>query len=228
VRVVALYPSGADALSELYGISSDVIRVIPRGVPTRGFGVADGLQRDRARTDLGLDPAISWVAYVGALSREKDPLLAIESLAHLPEDVGLVVAGGGPMSAEVRTRARAFGPRVQLLGVTDAVNSVYSASEALVLPSHTEGVPGSAIEAGLSGLPVVSFDVGGVSSVVLHEKTGLLVDGRTPLVLASAVTRAIANRSEWGTAAREHCLASFSMESVGGAWKTLIDEVTEE
>ena len=224
-RVVALYPGAADTLARLYGLDRDRIRIIPRGVPEQRFQPAVDEQRQSAATLLGLDPARRWVAYVGALSAEKDPVLAIDAMEHLPDEVGLVVAGGGSLEAEVVARAAALGERVQVLGPVDDVRPVYAAAAALVLPSRTEGIPGAAVEASLCGLPVVAFAVGGVPSVVLDRRTGRLVDERTAAALASAVLEAVEQRTEWGPEARTHCQEHFSMRSVGRAWEQVIDEV---
>jgi len=225
-RVVALYPGAAYTLIDLYRLDRSTIRIIPRGVPEDRFQPSTVAERSAAQERLGLDPNRSWVAYVGALSEEKDPLLAIDAVAHLGEDVGLVVAGGGPLGSAVTRRATAFGDRVRLLGTVDDVGPVYAASDALVLPSRTEGIPGAAVEAGLCALAVVSFRVGGVPSVVLDGSTGVLVDERRPEALAAGISDAMAHRASYGTAARAHCLEHFSMRSVGRAWEQLIDEVT--
>ena len=49
------------------------------------------------------------------------------------------------------------------------------ALDALVLTSRTEGVPGVLIEAGMSGVPAVTTDVGWVREVVLDGVTGAVV-----------------------------------------------------
>jgi glycosyltransferase involved in cell wall biosynthesis len=113
-----------------------------------------------------------------------------------------------------------------VLGPRDDVRPVYDAADALVLPSHTEGIPGAAIEAALSGLPVVSFPVGGVPSVVVSGRTGILVDSRNPASVAEALEIAVDRRAEWGMAGRQRCLEMFSMESVGAAWERVVADVS--
>lgn len=195
-------------------------------MPAERFQPATTAARSDAVERLALDRDRSWVAYVGALSDEKDPLLAVEALGHLGDDIGLVIAGGGALETEVTSAAAMFGDRVRMLGTVDDVRPVYAAADALVLPSRTEGIPGAAVEAGLCGLPVVAFGVGGVPSVVLNEATGILVDERRPVAVAAAIRDAIDNGSSYGEAARAHCLKQFSMRSVGRAWEQVIDEVT--
>lgn len=224
--VVALYPGAADALVGAYRLDPARVRVIPRGVPEDAFEPADATARRRSLDVLGLDPARRWIAYVGALSAEKDPLLAVDALGYLPDDVGLVVAGDGPLGEDVRIRAAHFGDRCRLLGTVRDVAGVYAASSVLVLPSRTEGIPGAVVEAGLAARPAVAFPVGGIPGVVLDGVTGRLAGKRTPAAVAAALVEVLERPDDLGRAARAHCLAHFCMSRVGAAWEQVVADVT--
>lgn len=226
-RVVALYPDAARTLIRSYRLDPAAVRIIPRGVPADRYRPSNAGERRAALEALGLDPDRRWLAYVGSLSAEKDPLMAVEAMAHLPDDVGLLIAGGGPMTEEVRRVAQPLGERCRLLGVVGDVRPVYAACDVLVLPSRTEGIPGAAVEAGLCGLPVVSFAVGGVPSVIEHGVSGVLVDRRQSEDYAAGVSQALEQHRAMGDAARLHCEADFSMASVGAAWQRVIDELLD-
>lgn len=106
-----------------------------------------------------------------------------------------------------------------------------AASDVVVIPSRTEGIPAVAIEAGLSGVPVVATDVGGVSSAVLDGVTGVLVD--PPVIagdgfvssLGMALRTALADRESLGSAGRGRCLEHFTMDRVAQQWAALIKRV---
>ncbi len=51
----------------------------------------------------------------------------------------------------------------------------YEDSYCLVHPTYIDNSPNSVCEAQLSGLPVIATNVGGVSSLIEHKKTGLLI-----------------------------------------------------
>ncbi len=223
--IVALYPDAALSLANLYRIDPQRIRIIPRGVPAQRFHPADDAERIAAREHLGLAQDRRWLAYLGALSPEKDPRLALDALALLPPDVGLVIAGDGSMQAEIAEAAKSFGDRVRLLGVVDDVRPVLAASDALILPSKTEGIPGAAIEASLSGLPVIATRVGGVPTVVTDGVGGFLITPGSAVELAHATLRALEQRDEMGARARAICLEKFSMRPVGAAWEGVIEEL---
>jgi glycosyltransferase involved in cell wall biosynthesis len=223
--VVALYGAAADFLVERYRADPDRLCIIPRGVPVDRFAPSSPTRRAAARAELGLDHRLRWVAYVGSLSIEKDPLLAVAAIGAAGPEIGLVVAGDGPLADEVRRASAPWQDRIRLLGAVGDVRPVYAAADALVLPSRTEGIPGAAVEAGLCGLPVVGFPVGGVPEVVEQEVTGLLVETRDPSVLAAALAVAVERRDAWGAAGRQRCRDRFSMESVGAAWDDLVTEI---
>ncbi|MFZ4518096.1 MAG: glycosyltransferase [Microthrixaceae bacterium] len=223
-RVVALYDGARDSLVRAYSLDPARVRVIPRGVPADRFPEAGPAERAEALARLGLDPSRRWLAYVGALSEEKDPLLAVRALRDLPDDVGLVVAGGGPLEADVASEAAGLGERCRLLGTVADVTTVHAAATALVLPSRTEGIPGAVVEAGLTGRPAVAFAVGGVPSVVVDGVTGRLVAERTPDAVASAAVDVLDAAAAMGAAARAHCLQHFSMATVGAAWSEVVRE----
>lgn len=76
-----------------------------------------------------------------------------------------------------------------------------------MLPSRSDARPRSIIEAMSLGIPVVASDVGGIPSLVLHERSGLLVPAEDAGALAAALARLIqspALREQMGAAGRLH------------------------
>jgi len=100
-----------------------------------------------------------------------------------------------------------------------------AAADVVVLPSDTEGQPRVAIEAGLSGLPVVATRVGGLAEIVEDGSTGFLVPPGDATRLAEGVRAARAAREWMGMAARQHCAARFDMSMVAVRWRTLLTSV---
>jgi glycosyltransferase involved in cell wall biosynthesis len=68
----------------------------------------------------------------------------------------------------------------------DQLWQTYHEAMCLVHPSHVDNSPNSICEAQLAGLPVVASNVGGVSSLIEHKRTGLL-SSLNPAELADAV-----------------------------------------
>jgi glycosyltransferase involved in cell wall biosynthesis len=110
-----------------------------------------------------------------------------------------------------------------LLGATDRPQRAFAAADVVVIPSDTEGQPSVAIEAGLSGLPVVATRVGGLAEVVQDGGSGFLVPPGDHSALAESIRAALSRRSEMGAAGRRHCLAHFDLGQVADAWLQLLD-----
>jgi hypothetical protein len=91
--------------------------------------------------------------------------------------------------------------------------------------SKMEGLGSAAIAAMASGVPVVASGVGGLTEVVEHERTGLIVrDGD----YASAVRRLLDNpnlAAEMGAAGREKAMREFSVEKMVEATLNAYNEI---
>jgi glycosyltransferase involved in cell wall biosynthesis len=129
---------------------------------------------------------------VGRLSPEKnvDGLLRAAALAgQMSPSFRLMIAGDGPCSADLKELAAelALGDRVRFLGEVRDVPALLLGAGLFVLPSLTEGISLTLLEAMARGLPVVTTRVGGNPEVVVEGETGFLVAPRAPVELARAM-----------------------------------------
>ncbi len=194
------------------------LMVIHNGIDPTAFapaaGFADGGRaRLRRVLRLGIEPA---VVMVGRLAPPKDPFTLLEALDGLP--VGrIVIAGDGPLRPRVEATARRVGlaDRVTLLGFHDDIPALLRACDIFALPSHWEGLPLAVIEAMMAGLPVVATSVGGLSELVEHGVTGLLVPAGDVRALREALAGLLADeglRSRMGHAGQRRALEHFTAE----------------
>ncbi len=219
--VVPLFEGARAALVER-GLRPEQVHVIPNGVPLDRFPPASGTARAEARRALGIDPGARVVLALGALSEEKRPGWMVH-LAEHHRDWTVVLAGDGPLLDEVR-RSTSRLANLIILGGTDPVLALHAA-DVVGLPSRTEGHPAAAIEAGLVGLPVVATDVGGTADVVVHGRTGWLVDPEDPVAFDAAVGEALEDGTGRGDAARAWCEERFALDLVAERWAALLEEV---
>lgn len=206
---------------------------IPNGRRTERF---DGLDRPaaaaRLRAELALDDDVALVGLVGYLVAQKQPQHAVEALASLRRagtDAHLVVAGSGPLSGALATRAAELGLRehVSLLGHRDDVAQVLGALDALVLTSASEGIPGIVVEAAMAGCPVVTYPLGGVAEVVDDGVTGVVLGQGDPDALAEVLRDLLGDpvrRAAMGVAARRRG-ADFAMASVAPRYELRLLEL---
>ncbi|MGH9114762.1 MAG: glycosyltransferase [Acidimicrobiales bacterium] len=220
--VVALWRGSAVWWHERLRVPAERITVIPNAARASDFPPATPEQRRAARSELGLPAGEPVVLCMGALSPEKRVDLAIRAVASL-DGVHLAVVGDGPERQRLESLGAAVpGGRVRFLGGSDRPRRALAAADAVVVCSDTEGQPAVAIEAGLSGLPVVATAVGGLAEIVEDGRTGLLVPAGDALRLAAAVRAALDRHDELGRAAAAYCVERFDLSVVAERWLELL------
>lgn len=220
--VAAVSPQSARVLTDWVGVPGSKVRVLRNFRDPQRFRPRADDERRTARGAHGLPDDAPVVVWMGSLSREKRPDLAIDVARAMP-GVTVVMAGGGPEAPRLTAPAREAGAR--MLGPIAEPERLLGAADALLLTSDTEGVPGVAIEAGLSGLPVASTRVGFVDDVVVDGETGRLAPAGDGPGLAEALRECLARAGDWGPAALAHCSTTFTPEVVVPAWEALLRDV---
>lgn len=158
--------------------------------------------------------------FVGRLSAQKGLDVLLRAMARMRSSVSLDVVGDGDERANLESLARelAIGDRVQWHGSLPNHRLVpfYRSAAALVVPSIDEGLGLVAVEAQLCEAPVVASDSGGLTDVVQHQRSGLLVPPGDADALATALDELLARPDRGaalGAAGRLHALATFAPES---------------
>jgi glycosyltransferase involved in cell wall biosynthesis len=129
------------------------------------------------------------VLTVARLARQKglgtllDAAVAWQDLVPRPL---LLVAGEGPLAAQLRDKATALGVDAEFLGQVAGVPALLAAAAVFVLPSQWEGQPLALQEALRAGKPVVATRVGGIPGLT-GEDAALLVTPGDARALAAAV-----------------------------------------
>ena len=122
----------------------------------------------------------------------------------------LVIAGQGPLAAELQAQAASLGLTVRFAGQRRDVPALLAAADVFVLPSVWEGQSLILQEALRAGVPIVATRVGG-NSGLLGEDAAILVPGGDAHDLAAAVRAvlgdpALAARLREAAAARARTL----------------------
>lgn len=214
-RTTALVAVGAQTRDDLLatGIGRpDQFHVVPPGVT-----MPAAPRRSDARAELGLPITRPVVAYVGRLTAVKRPdrfLHVIQRVSAVRPDVTFVVLGDGELLDEFRRHAEPLGSCVRLVGWRSDVETVYAASDVVVLTSDNEGMPVSLIEAAHIGRPAVTTRVGSAAEVVEDGVTGF-VTSADEVDLAASVLDLLADsdlRSRMGAAASKRAAVEFSTD----------------
>jgi glycogen(starch) synthase len=180
-----------------------------------------------------IDNALPWVCaappsvsfepprllFVGRLVAEKGLDAVMSALpplfTRLPQ-ARLVVAGDGPLRAHLEAQAAELKltPYIRFVGAVspEAVRDLMAESSIVIVPSRVEGFGLVALEAAMMGRPVVATDVGGLSQLVQHGATGLLVAGDDRRGFVRAIETLIHDTEaarRLGATARQRALSRF-------------------
>ena len=126
------------------------------------------LPQDSAIILMGADGGISNPRKGGDLLKEAITIL--NQFSNL--QIELIIFGQNNSDNKIE-----WPKKVHWLGaVTDdrILRLVYSASDVMVVPSRQEAFGLTAMESLACGTPVVAFDIGGLSDIVLHKENGWL------------------------------------------------------
>jgi sugar transferase (PEP-CTERM/EpsH1 system associated) len=212
------------------------IRVLPNGVDTSRFA-----QRPRERAEtrqrLGLDDESLVLGAVGRLVPIKEHatlLQAAEILLSRGVPVQVLLVGSGPELEKLQeftaTSPRLSG-RVVFTGAVSDVPALLSAMDVFVLPSRSEGMSNTLLEAMASSLPIVATRVGGNPELVEEERTGILFKPGDVMALAAILERIGRDsslRQELGQAARRRAVEHFSLEGMIERYRTLYVELARK
>ena len=207
-----------DMVAQLIRLGAPREKVIynPYGVETEKF------------TKATIATAPLRVLSVGRFVEKKAPYLTIlafkKVLERLPEAT-LVMVGAGLLHDMCRQLIKALHIEnaVELKGVLDHTGVVRLMQQSRVFAQHSlvpasgdvEGTPVAILEAGASGLPVVSTRHAGITDVVIEGKTGYLVNEGDVDSMAHGIFELLSNpklASQMGNEAREHICKNYTMD----------------
>jgi glycosyltransferase involved in cell wall biosynthesis len=136
------------------------------------------------------------ILFLGRLGPEKGVPQLVMAFASLGAKSGwrATLAGDGAVNDTRAAVERAgLGDRISVPGWVDSaqVEALLHAANILVLPSFSENLPMSVIEALAHGAAVICTPVGALPDIIEHERTGLIVKPGDVEGLASALGRLI-------------------------------------
>jgi glycosyltransferase involved in cell wall biosynthesis len=169
--------------------------------------------------------------FVGRLVQRKGVHILLEALARIPDSVPLHlrIIGDGPLRSILEGQSRSLGlsDRVSFDGFVsdEALRDAYQRCSLFILPAvidekgDTEGLGVVLIEALAFGKPAIASGIGGITDVVIHGQTGLLVEPGDASALTEAITRLVSEPElvqRLGENARQRARDHFSWDAIIG------------
>jgi glycosyltransferase involved in cell wall biosynthesis len=172
--------------------------------------------------------------FAGRLNQQKGLGHLLKALASMQRLAMLDVVGEGKDAASLKQHASQLGvsDRIVWHGQLDQESLLrhYRSATAVVVPSVDEGLGLVAAEALLCEAPVIAFRSGGLTDVIQHGTTGVLVTPGDTAELARALDAVLASpehAANLGRAGRSFALSAFSPEAAARRYADIYRDVIE-
>ena len=174
------------------------------------FGASGGGKDPRK----GYDLLLSALEYLKANNKTKKIELVVfgQSKSKSQPDLGFPIHFSGNLYDDLSLRA------------------LYSAADVMIVPSRQDNLPNTAVEAQACGTPVVSFDTGGLSNIVEHQKTGYLAKPFDTRDLAYGITWVLeqSDSNKLGNNARERAVKKFSEKKISESYLSIYEKLCKK
>ncbi len=175
-------------------IPEEKVVVIPFGISPKYF---EPHNKKKARREFGLkgDKIISYLGHFSPVKGVPDLIMSFKNIVKKNDNVLLLIARSGKGSETKKVfkliREHDLNKKVIILGKVD-VRKFISASDVMVLPYTHSSIPHFPLvmmESFAVGTPVISTNVGGLSEMIVNNKTGMLVSPNRVDQLTGAIQK---------------------------------------
>jgi len=174
-----------------FATPAENIRVIPRSVDVEKFNLPRPSKADKKAF------TVVMIGRITPLKGHPYFLKAMARVIHQLPSVKIQIIGDAPPKKQaykdellLLTKRLGIADQVEFMGNRRDIPELLSKADCLVLSTITQEAFGRVIiEAQAAGVPVVATRVGGVTEIIEHEKTGLLVLPKDVEAMAAAVLR---------------------------------------
>ena len=212
-------------------------RLAKNKLPANVEAIYVGVDSEKFRPGTNPPSSSQTVLYVGRLIKQKGIGLLIDAFVELKKqfpDARLQLIGYGVEKENITGIIKTHGIESSVSFVDtlphDSLPEIYRRARVLVLPSIVpEGLGLTPAEAGLCGVPCITFGLGGTSEIVVNNKTGLIV-GQSSTELSNALIKLFQDNQftdELGRNARVHLENFISWPKVTARYNTLFSAILE-
>jgi glycosyltransferase involved in cell wall biosynthesis len=215
-------------------VSAWPVRVIPNALDIETYRPMD---QSIARAEFGIDPDVRVVLFTLTTDLD-DPrkgwdllkaalLRLVAQAGNLTPEFEIAVIGHSQAPADWDSRL----PRTHWLGRIENEQQMalaYNVADVAAVPSRQDNLPQTATEAQACGIPVVAFDIGGLTDIVEDSVTGYVAKSFDGSEFASKLSTLLSDRPRrlaMGEASAARAKALWSPSTVAAAHTALFDEI---
>jgi alpha-maltose-1-phosphate synthase len=234
---------------EAYGVSPEKVTVIHNGIDPEFYKPTFD---NSLLVELGINPAVPFVLFVGRITRQKGISQLIEAAKYFDKNCQIVLCAGAPDTPEIAAETEALISKLKSNrdGVIlisemlprEKIKVLYSHARVFACPSLYEPFGIINLEAMSCETPVVGSAVGGIPEIIVENETGYLIplesisrtdfNPKNPEAFqrnfAEKINRLLADENlanAMGKAGRKRVLEKFSWESIAKTTFNYYEEV---
>ena len=233
-KIILLYSKLAERAKKL-GLPEEKIWIIPNGIDIKKmFDYGRRLDAESIKRKYEITEDEKIILYVGRLVKMKRVEIVIEVIKKLLSEnlkvKGLIV-GDGPQRAKLEKIAGAMHHHVRFTGyLLEERFECYRIADLLILPSLSEGLPTVLLEAASFGLPTVATNANGIPDIIIHGKTGFLVNKWDYNGYASFAQLILTDddmATKMGETAKKHVQESFSWNIIAKRYEKVYEDLLD-
>jgi starch synthase len=249
--VIAVSRGTKADIERLFQVDPKRVPVIYNGIDLEEYHKVDSTE---ALVRHGLDPARSYLLFVGRITRQKGIIHLVRAIQFMDPGFQVILCAGAPDTPEIAAemskavdQAKALRPDIiwiQEMLDKKSVIEFYSHAAVFCCPSIYEPFGIINLEAMACETAVVASAVGGIKEVVVDGETGFLVPveqmQESPFEpinpekfsrdLAAKINQLMANpalREKFGKAGRKRAEEKFSWSAIARETKALYDSLVK-
>ena len=187
MRMVALSKQNKESAIKRYGHIAEAIPIVSNGIDQ---------SRCIVKTDYSFNETITLI-HIGRFVLIKNHEMLLEAFADVVSTIKgkslkLKLIGEGELLDMMKSKVKALSleNNVEFVGTKSSCYEDLGNSDIFILPSHSEGMPITLIEAMATGLPCIATSVGGIPDVITNGENGLLIE-KNKEALTNAIRRLI-------------------------------------
>jgi glycosyltransferase involved in cell wall biosynthesis len=180
------------------------------GLPQEAKLIAFGAMSDGQAHHKGFDLLLAALGHLRGQLSGLEIIIFGQSRPKVVPDLGFPIRYTGQLHDDLSLRV------------------LYSAADALVIPSRIDNLPNTGVEALACGTPIVAFDTCGLSDIVSHQRTGWLAKAFDVADLAEGIKWVLDEQAHHGNLpkfAREHAMRRFSYPVIANQYRALYERV---
>jgi glycosyltransferase involved in cell wall biosynthesis len=213
----------------MQGFRPNMIELIPNGVDTERFIPSQGSEMDRQKKEMGFDRR-RFVTFIGRLEPQKDVETLIKAWAELKDKFphALLLVGEGSTKDCLEGLVRSFKMEGSVIFVgrisPEEILTYHQLADVFVLPSLSEGLSNSLLEAMSCAKAVLATRIGGNIEIIEDGVDGLLFSPGDVFDLSRKLEKLLSHGAErelLGNKAREKMVREYSLPLIASRYLEL-------